>query len=53
MKPLVKIIILCAIIFILTVIVAKKSIDYKFKEVECSQTSQIENPTFQLTVEQI
>lgn len=53
MKPLIKIIILCVIIFVLSVIVAKKSIDYKFKEVECSQTSQIKDPTFHLTVEQI
>lgn len=38
MKPIYKIIILCALTFGLCLLVTKKSIDYTFKKVECSQT---------------
>ena len=40
MKPIVKIIILCIIIFGLSLYATKKSIDYTFKEVECAKTNQ-------------
>jgi len=39
MKPIVKIIILCILIFVLSIYATKKSIDYTFQEVECSQTN--------------
>ena len=38
MKPIVKIIILCIVIFALSIYATKKSIDYTFQEVECSQS---------------
>lgn len=38
MKAIYKILILCAAIFALSLFVTKKSIDYTFKKVECSQT---------------
>jgi len=53
MKPLVKIIILCIIIIVVSLVIAKKSIDYTFKEVECSQTTQIKNSDFRLVNEQL
>ena len=37
MKAIYKIIILCALAFALSLFVTKKSIDYTFKKVECSQ----------------
>ncbi len=40
MKPVVKILILCILIFALSIFAAKKSIDYTFKKVECTQTTQ-------------
>lgn len=38
MKAFYKILILCAAIFALSLFVTKKSIDYTFKKVECSQS---------------
>ncbi len=40
MKPIVKIFILCILIFALSIYATKKSIDYTFQEVECSQTNE-------------
>jgi hypothetical protein len=37
MKAIYKIIILCAVVFALSLFVTKKSIDYTFQKVECSQ----------------
>lgn len=48
MKPIFKIIILCILIFVLSIFVAKKSIDYTFKEVECSQTTETTALDFKL-----
>ena len=53
MKPVVKIIILCILIFALSIFVVKKSIDYTFKKVECSQTTQTTALHFQLASENI
>ncbi len=38
MKPIYKILLLCLLIFALSLVATKKSIDYTFKKVECSQT---------------
>lgn len=38
MKAVYKILLLCAVVFALSLFVTKKSIDYTFKKVECSQT---------------
>lgn len=40
MKPIVKIIILCILIVGLSIYATKKTIDYTFQEVECSQTDE-------------
>ena len=53
MKPIVKIIILCILIFALSIFAAKKSIDYTFKKVESSQTTQTTAIDFLLASEQI
>jgi len=53
MKPVVKIIILCILIFALSIFAAKKSIDYTFKKVECSQTTQTTALYFQLSSENV
>jgi len=53
MKPVVKIIILCILIFALSILAAKKSIDYTFKKVECNQTTQTTSLYFQLTSDNI
>lgn len=53
MKPIVKIIILCIFIFGLSVFAAKKSIDYTFKKVECTQTTQTTALDFLLASEQL
>jgi hypothetical protein len=37
MKAIYKIIILCVVVYALSLFVTKKSIDYTFKKVECSQ----------------
>ncbi len=41
MKPIVKIIILCILIFGLSIYATKKSIDNTFKKVECTQTNEV------------
>lgn len=51
MKPVVKIIILCILIFALSIFAAKKSIDYTFQKVECSQTTQTTALDFKLASE--
>jgi len=38
MKAVYKIIVLCIVTFALCLFITKKSIDYTFKKVECSQT---------------
>ena len=38
MKTIYKILLLCLLVFALTLFATKKSIDYTFKKVECSQT---------------
>jgi hypothetical protein len=38
MKTIYKIILLCLVVFALSLFATKKSIDYTFKKVECSQT---------------
>ena len=38
MKAVYKIVLLCAAVFAMSLFVTKKSIDYTFKKVECSQT---------------
>lgn len=53
MKPVVKIIILCILIFAISIFAAKKSIDYTFKKVECSQTTQTTVLYFRLTSDSI
>ena len=53
MKPVVKIIIFCILIFALSLLAAKKSIDYTFKKVECNQTTQTTSLYFQLTSDNI
>ena len=53
MKPVVKIIILCIFIFVLSLFAAKKSIDYTFKKVECSQTTQTTALYFKIPTEHI
>ncbi len=53
MKPVVKIIILCLVIFALSIFAAKKSIDYTFKKVECTQTTQSAVLYFQLSSENL
>ena len=53
MKPVVKIIILCVLIFALSIFVAKKSIDYTFKEVECTKQLRLQTLHFQLTLEHL
>jgi len=40
MKPIVKIFILCILIIGLSIYATKKTIDYTFKEVECSNTNE-------------
>ncbi len=53
MKPVVKIIILCLVIFGLSIFAAKMSIDYTFKKVECTQTTQTTALDFQLSSENL
>ncbi len=53
MKPVVKIIILCLVIFALSIFAAKKSIDYTFKKVECTQTTQTTALDFKLSSKSI
>jgi len=53
MKPVVKIIILCLIIFAISIFAAKKSIDYTFKKVECSQTTKTSVLYFKLASDNI
>ncbi len=53
MKPIIKIIILCILIFALSIYAAKKSIDYTFKKVESSQNNQTTALDFKLASEQI
>ena len=53
MKPIVKIIILCIVIFGLSLFAVKKSIDYTFKQVECSQTTETTALDFRLASDQI
>ena len=51
MKPIVKIIILCIVIFALSIYATKKSIDYTFQEVECSQSNEATALHFSLDTE--
>lgn len=53
MKPIVKIIILCILIFVLSIYVAKKSIDYTFQKVESSQTNDVTAVHFSLDFERL
>ena len=51
MKPIVKIIFFCILIFVLSIYATKKSIDYTFQEVECSQSNEATALHFSLDTE--
>ena len=53
MKPIVKIIIFCVLIFALSIYAAKKSIDYTFKQVECSDSNEATALHFSINSERI
>ncbi len=45
MKTIYKILLLCLLVFALSLFATKKSIDYTFKKVECSQTDNTASTT--------
>ncbi len=51
MKTIVKIIILCILIFALSLYAAKKSIDYTFKKVEYKKTNEVTTLHFSIDSE--
>ncbi len=53
MKPIIKIIIFCILIFALSIYATKKSIDYTFQEVECSQSNEATALHFSLDIKGI
>ena len=53
MRTLVKIIISCLLIIGLTIYVTKKSIDYTFEKMECSQTDTSASIDFSIPTEEV
>ena len=51
MKTIIKIIILCILIFALSLYAAKKSIDYTFKKVEYKQSNEVTTLHFSIDSE--